>query len=121
MRLLLIALLLITACAKSEEKSPAIDLIGQVASEVREKPHVQLLIRIAGETPTDTESALLRSIEDAIETDRIGRLTASGTQPGYIFVTVEVDSSADAISKLRGIAQAKEVLKDASFRVLTER
>lgn len=118
--LLVVALLALTACAKSDEKSAAIDLIDQVATEVREKPWVQMLIRVAGETPTDEELQLQRSIEDAIETERIGRLTASGTQPGYIFVTVEAESSADAIEKLRAIALSKGVIGDTSFRVLTE-
>jgi hypothetical protein len=117
--LLLVTLLIATSCGTKEDSNSAADLIDQVATEVREKPRVQMLIRIAGETPTAEELQLQRSIEDAIESERIGQLTASGTQPGYIFVTVEADSSADAIEKLRAIALAKEVIGDTSFRVLT--
>jgi len=118
--LLLAAVLILAACGTKEDSNAAVDLIDQVATEVRERPRVQMLIRIAGETPTAEELQLQRSIEDAIETERIGQLTASGTQPGYIFVTVEADSSADAIEKLRAIALSKEVVGDTSFRVLTE-
>lgn len=109
---------LLLGCRKSAEKSPTTDLIGQVASEVKDKPRIQMLIKIGTEQPTPEDQALLRSLEETIEREGIGRLTSSGNQPGYIFVIVEAENSADAISRLRKVALDAGLVSRASFRVI---
>ena len=124
-RLIALATILVIAiaCSPSKEKgdkSPAVDLIGQVANEVRDKPRIQMRVKIAGEVATEEETATLRSMEETIERKEIGRITTSGTEPGYLFLVVEADkNSSDAIEALRGIALEAGVLKQSSFRLMS--
>jgi hypothetical protein len=117
---LTVAAALIAACSDEKaEKAPAVELLGQVATEVRDKPRIQLLVKLAGETMNEEETTMQRVLEEAIERDGVGRITSSGTQPGYLFIVVEADNnSADAIERLRAVALDAGVLKRSSFRVI---
>ena len=111
---------LLAGCGrKSGEKSATVGLIAEVASEVRDKPRVQLLIKIPREQPIAEDLAMLRTIEEAIDRESIGRLTSSGNQPGHVFVIVEADNSAEAISRLRKLVLEAGLLQRSSFRVLS--
>jgi hypothetical protein len=111
---------LVFGCSrKSGEKSATVGLIAEVASEVRDKPRVQLLIKIPREQPIDEDLAMLRTIEETIDREGIGRLTSSGNQPGHVFVIVEAENSAEAISRLRKLVLEAGLLQRSSFRVLS--
>jgi segregation and condensation protein A len=56
-------------------------------------------------------------IEDRIEQAHIGRLISSGSNSGYLNVTVEVDNTADSIAKLRTILQNAGALNRSSLKV----
>ena len=73
-----------------------------------------------GEQPTPDDLALQKTIEDRIEQAHIGRLVSSGSNAGFFNVTVEVDNSADAITKLRSVLQTAGVLNRSSFKVKTD-
>lgn len=109
-------MLLFVACGKSE-RSSTIDLIKTVASEARAKPRVEMSVKLSGEQPAPDELVLQKSIEEKIEQAQVGRLVSSGTQAGFMTITVEVENSADAITKLRSVAQAAGVLERTSFKV----
>lgn len=94
------------------------NLIRDVATEVKDKPRVQLIVKIAGEVPTAEELQLRRSLEDRIDNERIGRLISSGAGSGQMEITVEVDNTADAIAALRKIALDSGVLRQSSFKVI---
>jgi hypothetical protein len=111
------AVLVVCACSKSERMSTA-DLVKQVATEVRTKLRVQVMIRASADEPTAADQALLRSIEDAIERRNVGRLVSSGTEAGYLFVTVEVENTADATTTLRSILKDAGVLKRSSLKMI---
>src|SRR3977135_2946252 len=98
-KLLLLAVALLAACGKSE--SSTVDLIKTVAAEARTKPRVQMMVKISGEQATPDDLALLKTIEDRIEQAHIGRLISSGSEAGYLNVTVEVENTATAITQLR--------------------
>ena len=117
---LTVAAALITACSGEKvDKAPAVELLGQVTTEVRDKPRIQMLVKLAGETMTEEETTMQRVLEEAIERDGVGRITSSGPQPGYLFIVVEADNnSADAIERLRAVALDAGVLKRSSFRVI---
>lgn len=115
-RIVLAAVLgMVMACGKNE--NAGVNLIQEVASEVKTKPHVQMSIKMAADQPTPDDEALLRSLETKIDDERIGRLVSSGFEPGYMKVRVEVENTADAITKLRAVAQSAGLLKDVSFKV----
>jgi AMMECR1 domain-containing protein len=107
----------LVACAKGERMSTA-DLVKQVATEARPKLRVQVMIRASADEPTAADRALLRSIEDAIERKNVGRLVSSGAESGTMFVTVEVEKTADAIATLRTILEAAGVRDRSSFKVI---
>ena len=115
-RLILTAALLACACSKTES-SGTVDLIKDVASESRTKPRVIASIKLDGEQPAPADLALQKSIEDKIETSHIGRLISSGSNAGFLNITVEVENTADGIAKLRQVMNAAGVLKRSSFRV----
>jgi hypothetical protein len=111
------ALASVVACAKGE-RMPVGDLVKQVAAEARTKLQVQVTIRASADEATPADKALLRSLEDAIERQKVGRIVSSGTQPGDLFITVEVENTADAITTLRSILQKAGVRDRASFKVI---
>ena len=74
MRYLLIILLL-AACG--EHSKPAVDLIHDVASEVRTKPRVEVSIRLDHDNPLPADIQLQRTIEDRVERENIGHLVSS--------------------------------------------
>jgi hypothetical protein len=114
-----IILLLLIACAKSERPA-AVDLIHEVANEVRTKPRIAIDVRLPQEQPTPSDLDLQRSLEDRIEREHIGRLVTSGSHAGSLFIVVEVEKTADAMEKLRTLLRSAGVLKQSSFRVIAE-
>ena len=115
MRRLLI-LLFLAACAKGEK--PAVDLIRDVASEVKTKPRVEVSVKLPKDDATPADLQMQKTIEDHIERQNVGRLVGSGTRPGSLYITVEVEQTADAIEKLRTVMRSEGVLDRASFRVI---
>ncbi len=112
----LVLLIVLLAC----RKEATVDLIKDVAVEVRTKPRVQVMIRASAEEATPEDLELLRSIEDRIERAHIGRLVSSGSKAGYLNLTVEVEKTAEAIEQLRRLLQAAGVLERSSFLVTSE-
>ncbi len=108
--------LLLVACGKSEQSS-TIDLIKTVASEARTKPRVEVSIKTKADQPAPDELALQKTIEDKIEEAHIGRLVSSGAAAGFMTITVEVENTADAMTKLRPVLQSAGVLDRSSFKV----
>jgi hypothetical protein len=115
MRRAILFFLLVTACAKAEK--PATDLIHEVASEVSTKPRIEMDVRLPQDQPAPADLALQRSIEDRIEREHVGRLVTSGTGPGFLYITVEVEQTANAIETLRRVARDAGVLERTSFKV----
>jgi hypothetical protein len=107
------------ACGKNETSS-TVDLVKTIATESRTKPRVEVSVKLNGEQPVPEDLALQKTIEDRIEQAHIGRLISSGSNAGYLSITVEVDNTADAIAKLRTILQNAGALNRSSFKVKSE-
>ncbi len=107
----------LVACRKVE-RSSGVDLAREVATQIRERPRVQLFVKLAGEEATKEELDLRHRIEERIEQQNIGRLISSGSGSGFMDVTVEVENTADAISQLRKVLQSFGLLKRSSFKVI---
>ena len=105
------------ACSKTEK--PAIDLIHEVAANVKTKPRVEVSIKLPQDAALPADLQLQKTIEDHIERENVGRLVSSGTRPASLYITVEVDQTADAIEKLRSVMRSEGVLDRASFRVIS--
>lgn len=106
----------LVACGKNETSS-TVDLVKTIATESRTKPRVEVSVKLNGEQPVPEDLALQKEIEDRIEQAHIGRLISSGSESGYMNITVEVDNTADAIAKLRMILQNAGALNRSSFKV----
>jgi predicted TIM-barrel enzyme len=116
MRHLALLLLLAIGCTRAEKPG---DLLRDVASEVRTKPRVEVSVKLDHEEATAADLQLQRSVEDRVERENVGRLVSSGTRAGYLFITVEVEKTADAIEKLRAVLRSEGLLERSSFRVIT--
>ena len=113
-----VLLVFVFACGKNETSS-TVDLVKTIATESRTKPRVEISVKLGNEQPTPDDLTLQKSIEDRIEQAHIGRLVSSGSNSGFMIITVEVENSADAIAKLRTILQNAGVLTRSSFKVKT--
>ena len=112
----LVLILALFACGKNETSS-TVDLVKTIATESRTKPRVEVSVKMNGEQPAPEDLVLQKTIEDRIEQAHIGRLISSGSDSGYLNVTVEVDNTADSIAKLRTILQNAGALNRSSFKV----
>jgi hypothetical protein len=112
----LLSVLFLVGC----KKASTIDLIHDVAAEARTKPRIQVMIRASAEEATPQDLEQLRSIEDRIERANVGRLINSGSAAGYLTLTIEVEKTADAMEKLRGVLKSAGVLDRSSFKVTTD-
>lgn len=112
----LVVILLLFACGKNETAS-TVDLVKTIATESRTKPRVEVSVKLGDEQPAPDELALQKTIEDRIEQAHVGRLVSSGSESGFMVITVEVDNSADAIAKLRTILQNAGVLNRSAFKL----
>lgn len=110
------AFLILLACGRSEHSS-TVDLVKTIAAESKTKPRVEVSVKLASEQPAPDELALQKTLEDRIEQAHIGRLVSSGSNAGFLIITLEVDNSADAITRLRAILQSAGVVDRASFKV----
>jgi len=112
----LVLIFLLVACSKSER--PAIDLIHEVAANVKTKPRVEVSIKLPQDAALPADLQQQKAIEEHIERENVGRLVNSGTRPASMYITVEVEQTADAIEKLRNVMRSEGVLDRASFRVI---
>jgi hypothetical protein len=112
----IVAATLALSCGKTEES--AVGLVKEVAAEVKARPRVEMRIERTGDEPSAVDQAQLRSLETAIEQKNAGRLVSSGFEPGAMTVTVEVESTADAIEQLQDIARGSGLAGKATYRVL---
>lgn len=121
-QILLIAFLLLVACGKSEiTVEDAAKVVRETLAEAREKEIVKIQVRLEKtELPSAEELELRKRIEEAIEREAIGRVTVADAGVGHIDVTVEVDSTAEAVPRIRDLLETFGVL-DRSTVVLTGR
>lgn len=68
--------------------------------------------------PTAEELAVRKQIEDRILDERVGRIKESAAGAGHYDLTVEVDSTNDAVPKIRAILRDAGVMDRATVRVV---
>lgn len=122
MRRVLLVLLLLTACGKSEvTREDAEKVIRETLSEAREKETVQVQVRLdKTEMPSDQDLELRRKIEEAIDKEGIGRLKVADSGVGYIEINVEVDSTAEAVPRIRDLLETFGVLERSTVRIVQQ-
>ena len=110
---LVLLLILLPACGKSEVTAEdAEKLVRETLSEAREKEVVKIQVRLEKtEMPSEEDLALRRRIEEAIEKEGIGRIVIADAGVGHIDVSVEVDSTAEAVPRIRDLLEELGVLE----------
>jgi hypothetical protein len=115
---LLIALLILAACGKSETAEVA-KVLKETVDAAREKQRVVLHVRLVKtEMPSAEELEERRRLEELIEVDRIGQVVESNAGVGYYAITVEVDSTAQAVPRIEAMLREAKLSERASVRVL---
>ena len=118
MRGLLIALLLLTACGETETADVA-KVVKETVDAAREKQRVVVHVRLVKtEMPSAEELEERRQLEELIEVDRVGQVVESSAGVGYYAITVEVDSTADAVPRIEAMLREANLRDRASVRVL---
>lgn len=117
--LVLLALLLASACGKSDVTAgDAEKVVKETLSAARDKDVVKIQVRLEKtEMPSAEELELRRRIEEGIEKEGIGRVTVADAGVGHIDVSVEVDSTADAVPRIRDLLEGFGVLERATVSV----
>lgn len=125
MRKALLLFLLLTACGCMEAPMTTSDadaLVRKTIAEAKGTERVQIQVRLERmELPSPEELKVRAEIEKAIEDQRLGRVLEAGAAEGSYDVIVEVDSTAEAVPKIREVLRAKGVLERSIVRVVEER
>lgn len=113
-------LLLALACGKSDVTAEdAEKVVRETLSEAREKDVVKIQVRLEKTAlPSAEELELRRRIEETIEKEGIGRVTLADAGVGHIDVSVEVDSTADAVPRIRDLLETFGVLERATVSIV---
>ncbi len=119
MKRFVVLLMLLAACGKSEVTAEdAEKAVRETLSAVREKDTVKIQVRLEKtELPTAEELELRRRIEEAIEKEGIGRITVADAGVGHLDISVEVDSTADAVPRIRDLLETFGVLERSTVSV----
>lgn len=118
-RFVVLLMLLLAACGKSEVTAEdAEKAVRETLSAVQEKDTVKIQVRLEKtQLPTAEELELRRRIEEAIEKEGIGRITVADAGVGHIDISVEVDSTADAVPRIRDLLETFGVLERSTVSV----
>jgi hypothetical protein len=115
--LVAVALLLLAACGGTES-AEVNEVVKQSVDALRNKERVVVQVRLEkSKLPSDTELAERRRLEEEIEVGRIGRIITTGAGVGYYDITVEVDSSADAVPRIEAMLRAENLRERTTVRV----
>ena len=106
MRLALLTLALI-AC---EQRSEITSAIKQTVAETRTKPQVIVVLQL-------DDDEVRKTIERRIEEQHIGTIKSEAAGVGHLDFIVEVDSTVDAIPRIREVVRKAGVLQKTTIRI----
>ncbi|HYC93627.1 MAG TPA: hypothetical protein VEO54_30765 [Thermoanaerobaculia bacterium] len=101
--------LLLAAC-RGEERDTAAAVVKETLEAVRPKQQVVIQLR-------DEDVTLRNTIEDQLVAQRVGTVVERGEGTGFTSLALEVDSTADAVPRVRAILRELELLEKSSVQV----
>jgi hypothetical protein len=121
-RIVLLLALALAACGKSEVTAEdAEKAVRETLSAMGQKEVVRIVIRLEKtELPSAEELELRRKIEEAIAKEGIGQLKVADAGVGYVEINVEVESSADAVPRLRDLLETFGVLDRSMVSIVQQ-
>jgi hypothetical protein len=115
---LILAVTLTFAACGGTESAEVNEVVKQSVDALRNKERVVIQVRLEkSELPSDVELAERRRLEEEIEVGRIGRIITTGAGVGYYDITIEVDSSADAVPRIEAMLRAENLRERTTLRV----
>lgn len=117
-RVLMLSLLLFGCGESGITTEEAAKVVKETITEVREKDVVTIRVRLEkSELPSETELAQRKQLEETIENEEIGNVTVADAGVGWIGVSVEVDSTADAVPRIRDVLETMGLLERSTVSV----
>ena len=120
--IVLAALVLLTACGRDEVTADdAAKVVRETLTEIREKSVVKIQVRLEKtEMPSADDLQLRKQIEEAIELEEIGTVKLSESGVGHFDIRVEVDSTAEALPRIRDLLESLGVLERSTVSVVSD-
>jgi hypothetical protein len=116
--LILLTLCLPIACGKGTSSSEIEQVAKETLAATRSPQVVRIQVRLEKtEAPTPADLAVRQQIEERIEQERVGTITSTTTDLGHYDLALRVESTADAVPKVRAILNDAGVLERATVRV----
>jgi hypothetical protein len=114
--------LFLAACGRSEVTAEdAEKVLRETLSAVKQKEVVRIVVRLEKtEMPSAEELELRRKIEEAIDKEGVGQLKVADAGVGYFEINVEVESSAEAVPRIRDLLETFGVLERSTVRIVQQ-
>lgn len=118
MRSAIVAVALLFAACKGEERDATAAVVKETLEAVRRNEQVVLKVRLdARELPSAEDLKVRDTLEERLVQERIGTITARDAGVGFYSVVVEVESTADAVPRVRAILRELELLEKTSVEI----
>ena len=110
-------LLLLLACGDVTREDAA-KSVKETFTEMRAKEVVTIRVRLEkSEMPSEAELEERRQIEETIGREEIGTVKVAEAGVGWIGMSVDVDSSAEAVPRIRDLLEERGLLERSSISV----
>jgi len=118
-RIVFALLVLLTACGRDEVTADdAAKVVRETLTEMRDKSIVKIQVRTEKtEMPSAEELQLRKQIEETIEKEGIGRIKLADAGVGHFDIQVEVDSTAEAMPRIRDLLESFALLERSTVSV----
>lgn len=95
------------------------EVVKETVDAARPKERIVIQVRLEqSDMPSAEDLAVQRTLEEQIGEGRAGRVVTSGGGVGYFDITVEVESTADAIPRVEALVREAGLQERATIRVL---
>jgi hypothetical protein len=110
MRNVLVAVALLFVACKGDERDATAAVVKETLNAVRAKEQVVIKMRVE-------DVAVRNAVEDQLVAQRVGTVVERGEGAGFVSLALEVDSTADAVPRVRAILRELELLEKTSVQV----
>lgn len=104
--------------SSSTAASDAAAVVRETLAAARPKQRVRVRVRLErAELPAAEDLQLRNTLEEQIDAQRLGTIVSRGEGVGWFDVELDVDSSADAVPRVRAILESMELLEKSSVEI----
>lgn len=118
---LILLMLAVASCGGEHSSSTASDaaaVVKETLAAARAKQRVRIRVRLErAELPTPEELKVRDALEDQLTAERLGTVVNRGAGVGWFDVEIDVDSSGDAVPRMRAILESMGLLEKSSIEI----